>query len=342
MQPRGPSFTKCAYPPQKIAAVVAELTQQGVAAAAALEGSGLEESQLRDASTRVSYSQMDTVFRNALGLSRDPTIALRAGERMHVLALGVYGYALMSSSSQFDGVAYAQRYLGVTGPLTDTRIEVQGDTVVCSCEPLHWSDPAQDIYRFVVEFSLSTHLTVGRDMVGAMFNFDTVEVAHAAPAHAQACAVRFGCPVQFGRQRNRMTYAASWLERPVVLADPVSNAAACEACEKMLAELDRAGGIAGDVRRALLAQPGKFPSIEAMADRLSIHPRALRRRLEAEGTSYRDLLAEVRARLAIEYLRQTAMTNEEIASRLGYSDAANFRHAFARWTGKSPSEFRAD
>ena len=79
-----------------------------------------------------------------------------------------------------------------------------------------------------------------------------------------------------------------------------------------------------------------------MADRLSIHPRALRRRLEAEGTSYRDLLAEVRARLAIEYLRQTAMTNEEIASRLGYSDAANFRHAFARWTGKSPSEFRAD
>ena len=45
-------------------------------------------------------------------------------------------------------------------------------------------------------------------------------------------------------------------------------------------------------------------------------------------------------RLAIEYLRKTRMTNEDIASRLGYSDAANFRHAFARWTGKSPSEFR--
>jgi AraC-like DNA-binding protein len=35
------------------------------------------------------------------------------------------------------------------------------------------------------------------------------------------------------------------------------------------------------------------------------------------------------------------MTNEEIAVRLDYSDAANFRHAFARWTGKSPSAFRS-
>jgi AraC-like DNA-binding protein len=72
-----------------------------------------------------------------------------------------------------------------------------------------------------------------------------------------------------------------------------------------------------------------------------MHPRALRRRLETEGTSYRDVLAEVRMRLAIEYLRRTQMTHEEIASRLGYSDAANFRHAFLRWTGKSPSEFRS-
>jgi AraC-like DNA-binding protein len=45
-------------------------------------------------------------------------------------------------------------------------------------------------------------------------------------------------------------------------------------------------------------------------------------------------------KLAIEYLRNTEMTNEEIAARLDYSDAANFRHAFARWTRKSPSAFR--
>ena len=95
------------------------------------------------------------------------------------------------------------------------------------------------------------------------------------------------------------------------------------------------------ISELLIEQPGRYPSIETIASQLNMHPRALRRRLEAEGTSYRELLAEVRMRLAIEYLRKTQMTNEEIASRLGYSEAANFRHAFARWTRKSPSAFRS-
>jgi len=113
-----------------------------------------------------------------------------------------------------------------------------------------------------------------------------------------------------------------------------------EMCEQVLAEVNRGGGAAAEVRRRLIERPGHYPNIELIAEELSIHPRALRRRLEAEGTSYRDILAEVRRCLAMEYLRKTHMTNEEIASRLGYSDATNFRHAFLRWTGKSPSDLR--
>ena len=71
-----------------------------------------------------------------------------------------------------------------------------------------------------------------------------------------------------------------------------------------------------------------------------MNTRTLRRRLDAEQTSYRKILAEVRMHLAINYLRKTDMTNEEVAARLGYSDAADFRHAFMRWTDRRPSEVR--
>jgi AraC-like DNA-binding protein len=115
-----------------------------------------------------------------------------------------------------------------------------------------------------------------------------------------------------------------------------------EICHRFLAELKHAGGTASTVRRTLVEQmPWRFPSIDGMAGELSLHARALRRRLEAEGTTYRNILAEVRRALAIEYLRNTRMTNEDIASRLGYSDAANFRHAFVRWTGRSPQSYRS-
>jgi len=46
----------------------------------------------------------------------------------------------------------------------------------------------------------------------------------------------------------------------------------------------------------------------------------------------------VRAKMIL--MAAGGMSNDEIAARLDYSDAANFRHAFSRWTGKSPSEYR--
>jgi transcriptional regulator GlxA family with amidase domain len=42
----------------------------------------------------------------------------------------------------------------------------------------------------------------------------------------------------------------------------------------------------------------------------------------------------------VKYLRDTIMANEDIATAVGFSDPANFRHAFRRWTGKTPREFR--
>jgi AraC-like DNA-binding protein len=169
---------------------------------------------------------------------------------------------------------------------------------------------------------------------------DYVSVVYEKPAHAGVYDELFACPVLFGQRTNTFGYDPSAADGAVTLADPRSHAMAREMCEQVLAEVNRGGGAAAEVRRPLIERPGHYPNIELIAEELSIHPRALRRRLEAEGTSYRDILAEVRRCLAMEYLRKTHMTNEEIASRLGYSDAANFRHAFLRWTGKSPSDLR--
>ena len=130
--------------------------------------------------------------------------------------------------------------------------------------------------------------------------------------------------------------------RDAVAADfQLHSEIARELCQRIVDDLVHTSGTASLVRRTLVERmPWRFPTIDAMAKAPSMHPRALRRRLESEGATYKDVLADVRCRLAIEYLRKTRMTTEEIASRLGYSDAANFRHAFTRWTGKTPHEYR--
>jgi AraC-like DNA-binding protein len=335
-----PDFEQQIYSPNSIAAIVAELGQQGVRISLALAGTGLDEAHLDAHTTKVSYRQIDIVIRNALSLSNDPAVALRAGQRMHVTAYGMYGYALLSSATYAEVREFTNRYIRVAGPFCDARYSYDGAVAICSFEPLHWPNPTDDIHRFAAEFALSAHLTTMRDLAGTSFGFSRVTLVYPAPAHADLYEGLLGCPVLFGQRSNEYHYELSQADGQVMLADPRSHGMAREMCEKLLVEVNRAGGVAADIRRLLIGEPGRHLSLEAVAEKLSMHPRALRRKLESEYTSYRELLAEVRTRLAIEYLRKTNMTNEEIASRLGYSDAANFRHAFLRWTGRSPSDFR--
>jgi AraC-like DNA-binding protein len=44
--------------------------------------------------------------------------------------------------------------------------------------------------------------------------------------------------------------------------------------------------------------------------------------------------------LAIELLSHAGLTVEEVAVRLGYADTASFTHAFTRWRGNPPSQYR--
>lgn len=259
---------------------------------------------------------------------------------MHVMAYGMYGYALLSSPSATEGIDLAAKYSRAFGAITDVAFSRDEDTATCTLQPLLSRNRKDTVYRFAVEFALAAWLTLSKDVYGTAFGFSHVQVAYPAPAHARVYKRMFQCPVTFDQPHNELEFDVSWLEHPMVRPDPATTTSAAQMCERFLGKESRNGGVAADIRRTLLEHPGQFPSIEAIASELSIHPRTLRRRLEAEHITYRDVVAEVRMTLAVEYLRKTQMTNDEIAARLDYSDAANFRHAFSRWTGKSPSKFR--
>ena len=77
-----------------------------------------------------------------------------------------------------------------------------------------------------------------------------------------------------------------------------------------------------------------------MAGRLHRSARTLRRHLQQLNTSFQHLLDEVRYDKARQLLQQTDLPIYLIAEQLGYSEAASFRHAFQRWSGLAPSDFR--
>jgi AraC-like DNA-binding protein len=72
-----------------------------------------------------------------------------------------------------------------------------------------------------------------------------------------------------------------------------------------------------------------------------MHPRTMNRNLQAEGTSFRSLLNESRFQVARQLMAGTRIGVTDIALTLGYSEPSGFTHAFKRWSGTAPIEWRA-
>jgi AraC-like DNA-binding protein len=113
-------------------------------------------------------------------------------------------------------------------------------------------------------------------------------------------------------------------------------------CDDLLGDLTLRIGTAGRIRAILLRDIANPPTFDVTAKLLDVNARSLRRQLRQQGISFRGLRDELRAQLALKYLSSTDLANEDIALALGFSDAANFRRAFHRWTNKSPSEIRGE
>jgi AraC-like DNA-binding protein len=90
----------------------------------------------------------------------------------------------------------------------------------------------------------------------------------------------------------------------------------------------------------LMSTPGVLPPMEDVAAALNVTTRTLRRRLLAENTSFAKILDDVRSSLALEYLKTTKMSADDIATLLGFSDSPAFRKALKRWTGQGLGELR--
>lgn len=81
------------------------------------------------------------------------------------------------------------------------------------------------------------------------------------------------------------------------------------------------------------------PTLASVAADLGLSPRTLQRHLEKEGSSFSDILDDLRKRAAIRAVEEGQCDLKDLAARLGYSQQSTFTRAMLRWTGATPSAF---
>lgn len=331
------------FSPAKLAVLVDVAAQAGLDAATVLDGTGLTPAAVADPFTLTSSLQFLTAARNAIGRYGGSDLGVRVGRLLHASSYGMYGYAMLCSVSLAHAFDSAVKYHRLANGMLAIRWVEQGDTVSWLFPDRHevaLPDLDEPLYRFLIDMQFALHVTIIKDVMGAWCVPARAQFAQPQPPHAALLSDALECPLAFDQPRHTLSYPAAWLTRAPQLANPITAAQVSSHCAQLLDELRSQSGITRRVYQELTRTPGHFPDIDAIADILCITSRTLRRKLEAEGTSYSELLTSVRKALAIDYLSTTTLSIEDIAQTLGFSDAVGFRHAFKRWTGTTPSDVR--
>jgi AraC-like DNA-binding protein len=336
-----PSASDKVYHPTKLAAVVDMLVVEGVPVEEALRGVGVTPGELHSPGALVSIEQVLAACRNAIRFSGDPALAFRIGLSMHVSVYGMYGYAILCGADFRKTMSFCVKYHVLATPLVDLSFAERDGTGIWTIDPIVHASADDRLYRFIVEMQIGLTLSLMRDVMGPSFTPREIDLAYARSKTAPTFDSLKGTSARFSQPANRFVFDAKWLDAAAELGNRTTYAVVVALCDELLSDLALRTGPAGRIRASILEDISARPSLPVAARRLGTTPRTLRRQLAQQGTSFRALVDELKAQVAMKYLRETAMTNDDIAAALGFSDAANFRHAFRRWTGKSPRAFRS-
>ena len=144
----------------------------------------------------------------------------------------------------------------------------------------------------------------------------------------------FGTEVQHGPVAT-IVFSMQDAARPFLTANESMWDTFAPELRRRLADLDSTATVSERVAAVLIEHlPSGRASMEAVAKKLLISKRTLQRKLNAEGTSFQEILKRVRSDLAIHYLTNSHLTATEISYLIGFEDANSFFRAFGEWTGK--------
>ncbi|RYY14717.1 MAG: AraC family transcriptional regulator [Alphaproteobacteria bacterium] len=341
MRKRLPLPNERIYAPYKIAALVEVLGEQGISAEACLRGTGVDPARTGDAAALTSVRQYADLCRNALELSPDPSTPFRVGARLHLSAYGMYGYALMSCLSLRDYFKLGVKYHLLATPTLTIEWHERDDAAIWNFPDEFTFAPDVDLRRFLIEQQFTQQVTHLQDVAGQHLPPAKAHFSYPAPPHAALYRDYLHCPCLFEQERSELHYDLAILDQEPRLAHRLTSVLFQEACDNLVGKAKASSGVAGEIYQTLMRSPGAFPSMEEIAKAFGMTSRTLHRRLDAENVSFSAILDDVRRVLATEYLRTTTMSVDDIAMLVGFSDTANFRRAYKRWFGGSPSDIRA-
>jgi AraC-like DNA-binding protein len=324
---------------QVLIALVSAFEAFGATRASLLRQLQLEEAVLQSAKTRVSLAQLDAFFERAVAALSDPALGLHWAERLQIGAFAPVSHLLASTGTLRKGLKLIEHFAPLFCDAPAYEFLEHRDEL--TFQLADWRSGSAVGERVRTEMLLGGLLKMIRGSFSPLATPRHATVRYSAPPHHAEYERLLGCPVTFAQPRTTLVFEQELLDRPSPHSDKETHTALRAVAEQRLARINQEVSYTVRLRLFLGARLPQRVSMHAAAVEFGVSERSLRRHLDEEGSSYREIENSVMEQSAKHFLIERRMTIKETANAMGFTDVAAFHRAFKAWTGLTPSEYRA-
>ncbi len=313
----------------------------GLDADAAAEAAGASGA-LDDIDGRVAWPQCERLAQEIVrrvGVGAAVDAMAKMGDR----GVGLLYYVARHSATVGSALQRVVQYYAVTSSVADC--DLVADASPARLELRQRSYVRGPVRQLISALWAVANVVTLRQMIGSAFAPLAVDLEMPRPQPNELAIIEgaLRCPVRYDALRSSVSFPVELLSQSVNGADPVLETAVMKYAAEML---DRIEAQNADTIRARLRvhlvdniHSGEI-ALPAAARQLGTTGRTLQRRLREEGTSFQEVLDEVRRDVALAQMRGRRQSIDEVAFVLGFEKSSSFHRAFKRWTGLTPGEFR--
>ncbi|WP_262265774.1 AraC family transcriptional regulator [Microvirga yunnanensis] len=318
--------------------IVPLLREFGADPDAVIRQAGLDPRLFDDANNVIPYAALGHLVARCVARTRCPHFGLLVGQRGSLSTIGPTGGLLQFSPSVGEALSALVEHMHLHNRGAAPTLTVSGEVAMLGFAIYQ---PEVEGAEQILDGAMAVGMNMMRALCGSDWVPDEVLLPRRAPADPAPYRRFFRAPVRFDQEVAALVFPVRWLEHRIAGADPIFR----EVFEARVRELEATAGDGWkeDLRRLLRTELlTNRCSAETVADRLAVHSRTLSRHLRADGTSFRRLIDEARFEIARQLLANGTAPLVEIAAALGYSEASAFTRAFRRWSGRTPTAWRAE
>ncbi len=286
----------------------------------------------------VPFPRVVTAIESAAEATDTPDFGRRLAQLQGIEILGPVGVAARTAATVGAALRIFENFLSAYSPAISLRTTVDNDPDRTFIEYLV-IDPELPPHPQGDELSLGVTLRVLRFLLGADYAPLSVHIRHEPLCDVEDYRRYFGCRPLFAERSMGFTIRSTDLARPLQRDKLAHDAVVGYLTAITSTEPSTIASVRTLVRQLL---PSGTVTLDLIAEQLSLHPKALQRRLAADDTSFAAIVDDVRRELAERYLRDTRITLSHLARELGYAEQSVLTRSCRRWFGCGPAAYRKE